>query len=307
MGKTDNKESKENPFSGLQLWKIVGMFALVFAAVQIAMALVDSGTQFLMDAIHANENVRVFLGSTISHAIMIVVMFLIAIPVIRSALKRPGLVSLYPVNDRQWIDLFIGMGFSAAALLVVFAIEYALGFISITGFALSGSGAVVWLRSFWLAMLLQLVAAVSGEVLYRGLLMRGIEICWDAHGALFISAIIFGGAQVISASMDTTNWLKMVPLLALTGVMLGWAYLRTGNLWLATGIHFAWNLLQYNLLNLGGIKQGSGLVGLLTNISGPRWFTGSSVGIESGAAGIIGLLLVCGGIYLRTAHQKRER
>ena len=259
MGKSDNQESRENPFSGLQLWKVVGMFALVLAAVQIAMGAVDSFMQFIMGAIRANENMRVFLGSTIAHAIMITVMILIAIPVIRSALKRPGLNGLYPINDRKWIDLFVGMGLSAAAVLFVFALEYALGFISITGFALSGSAPIVWLRSFWLVMLLQLSAAVCSEVLYRGLLLQGIEITWDARGALFISAIIFGGAQVISASIDTTSWLKMVPLLALTGGMLGWAFLRSGNLWLATGIHFAWSLLQYNLLNLVGAQHSSGI------------------------------------------------
>ena len=304
MTKQVIEDNRENPFTGLQLWKVVGIFALVYAAVQLASGVIGAGMQFLMDAVDAGDNLRVFLGSTISHAGMAAAILLITLPVIRSAFNKPGLAGLFPSSGNQWKDLLIGMAIAACAMTVIFFIEYALGFIAPTGFALSGSPLDGWVRAIWLALLVNGVAALGAEVLYRGLLMLGVEAAWDRWGALFISSIIFGGAQIFSSGTIETDWLKFVPLMALPGVMLGWAYLRTGNLWLATGIHFAWNLFQNDILNLAGLFQGETLFGLRTTISGPQWFIGGSLGFETGAAGILCLLLVSAGIWWWTRRVK---
>ncbi len=90
------KEQSKNPGEGLQLWKVVGVFALVFAAVQLAVAVVREGVTFLMDLINASDNVRVFLGSTISFIGTVAAAILITAPVIRAVLNKPGVESIYP-------------------------------------------------------------------------------------------------------------------------------------------------------------------------------------------------------------------
>lgn len=297
MAKQEINDNNDNPFSGLQLWKVVGIFALVFTAVQLAIAGLGVGIKFLMDTISASDNMRVFLGSTVSRAGMVAAIFLITIPVIRSVYNKPGLEGLYPTNGKQWKDILVGMAIAASAMLIVFLAAYVLGFIRISGFALQGLPVGAWLRAIWLALLVNAVAAIGEEVLYRGLLLQGIEISWDKWGALFISSIIFGGSHILVAGASESNWLEFIPLLALPGVMLGWAFLRSGNLWLATGIHFAWNLFQDDILNLTGAHLGDTLFGLETSVSGPAWFMGSSYGIEVGAAGIMCLLLVSTGVW----------
>jgi hypothetical protein len=124
---------------------------------------------------------------------------------------------------------------------------------------------------------------------------------------LFISSIIFGGYRIINIGLNATNWLQFIPLLALPGVMFGWAYLRTGNLWLATGLHFAWNLFQDDIFNLTGSHSGKTLFGLLTNVTGPKWFVGSSYGIEVGAASILSLIIVGAGIWWWTKKSSLQR
>ena len=305
MSKQATKDAKENPYTGLQLWKIIGMFALVYAVVQLAIGVIRTGEQFLMDSINASDNVRVFLGSTVSRASMVAAILLITTPVIRSVYKKPGLEGLYPIGPKHWKDLLVGMAIAACAMVIVFLVAYALGFIRVSGFALQGQPVDTWLRTAWLALLVNAVTAISNEMLYRGLLLQGVEISWDKWGALFISSIIFGGSQVMTAIASESNWLDFIPLLALPGMMLGWAYLRTGNLWLATGIHFAWNLFQDDILNLTGMHRGDTLFGLETSVTGPQWFIGSFYRIEVGAAGVICLLLVCAGIWCWTQRQNK--
>jgi membrane protease YdiL (CAAX protease family) len=295
--KQTKKDQKDIPLTGPQLWKIIGMFALVYAVVQVAIGVIGAGEQFLMDAVNAGNNLRIFVGSTISHAGMVAVILLVTIPVIRSVFKKPGLEGLYPTSGKQWKEIFIGMAIASLAMLIIFLLEYALGFVRFSGFALQGQSFVTWLRTAWLALLVTVVTAINEEVLFRGLLLQGIEISWDKWGALFISSIIFGGSHILATGANESNWLDFIPLLALPGVMLGWAYLRTGNLWLATGIHFAWNLFQNDILNLTGIYGSDTHFGLETSLTGPAWAVGTSYGIEVGAAGIFGLLLVCAGIW----------
>jgi len=289
------------------LWKVVGVFALVFAAVQLAVAALDVGFNYLMELINANDNVRVFVGSTVSQAGMIAAVILITAPVIRAVLNKSGFESLYPRTKNWCKNLLVGIGISSAALLTVFLIELAFGWISVTGLALDGAASDAWLRAIWVALLFNLTVSVGEEVLFHGLLMQGTIEAWDKWGALFISPIIFGGYKIIDIGQNDTNWLQFIPLLALPGVMLGLAYLRTGNLWLATGLHFAWNLFQDDILNLTGSHNGETLFGLVTNITGPKWFVGSSYGIEVGAAGVLSLIILGTGIWWWTKKSSLQK
>ena len=301
------KEQIKNPTEGLQLWKVVGVFTLVFTAVQLAFAALDVGKDYLMELINASDNLRVFVGSTISRAGMIAAIILITAPVIRAVLNKPGVESLYPRAKNTWKDLLVGIGISSAAMLIVFLIELTFGWISVTGLALDGAAPDAWLRAIWMALLFNLTVSVGEEVLFRGLLMQGTIEAWDEWGALFISSVIFGGYRIIDIGLNNANWLQFIPFLALPGVMFGWAYLRSGNLWLATGLHFAWNTWQGDILNLTGAHRGKNLFGLVTNVTGPEWFVGTSYGIEVGAAGVLCLVLAAAGIWWWTKKSNLQR
>lgn len=291
------KEQEKNSNSGLQIWKVIGVFALVFTVIQLMIAVFSEGINYLMRMINASENLRVFVGSTISRAGMIAAILLITTPVIQSILNKSNLDTIFPLTKNWCKDLLIGIGISALAMVVIFLIELVFGWISVTGYALNGEAADGWLRAIWLSVLVNLTAAVGEEVLYRGLLLEGVKEAWDERGALFISAIIFGASHIAVAGAKETNWLQFIPFLALPGVMLGWAYLKSGNLWLPTGLHFAWNLFQDDILNLTGSHSGDTLFGLETKVNGPKWIVGTSYGIEVGATGILCLVLVTAGIW----------
>ena len=298
------KEQSKTPSDGMQLWKVMGVFALVFTAVQLATAVVNLGNDYLMESIHANDNLRTFIGSTISHAVMIAAIILITAPVTRAVFGKPGAYSLYPFASNWWKDLLVGIGISAAAMLAIFLIEFAFGWINVTGLALNSSAFDAALRTIWVALLFSLTISIKEEVLFHGLLMQGVIKAWDKWGALLISSIVIGGYKIFDIGITNTNWLQFVPLLALPGLIFGWAYLRTGNLWLATGLHFAWDLFQHNILNLTGSSGGDTHFGLLTDVTGPKWFVGTSYGIEVGAAGILCCILIAVGIWRWTVKNE---
>ena len=270
-----------------EVWKIIGMFAMVFLAVQLVISAFSLGVNFLMRQVGAGENAQIFVGSTISRIGMIAAGILITAPVIRVALKKkPGEI-LFPLKKNWTENLSKGVLAGSAGILFVFILSLLFGWIRISGLALSGEPAGVWLRTTWLAILVNATAAVIEEVLFRGFLVTGLKEAWDEKGAVFVSAVIFGASHLLAASARNSNWLEFIPLLAIPGVLLGWVYLRTGNLWLPVGLHFAWNLFQDDILNLTGKISGDTIFGFMTAVRGPGWMMGTDFGIELGGLGII--------------------
>jgi membrane protease YdiL (CAAX protease family) len=78
----------------------------------------------------------------------------------------------------------------------------------------------------------------------------------------------------------------------IASVMMGSAYVRTGALWLPIGIHLGWNALQGPVLgiNVTGNEIGFGYWRVFEFSGDPLW-TGGSMGVEGGLAGLIGPIL----------------
>lgn len=292
----------------LQLWRVIGIFAMIFVAVQLSVAFLGVGINFLMRQVNAGENLRVFLGGTLSRAGMIAAAILFCAPVIRRVFGKDDRALLYPIKKGAGKDLLAGFGFSALAMAFLFLFELAMGWLRVEGLAFSGIALDAVLRAFWLALWVNLAAAMGEEVLFRGLLLTGLREAWDAPGALFVSAVIFGASHILVAGARQTDTIIFIPLLALPGILLGWTFLRTGNLWLATVIHFGWNFFQDSVFNLASRTNADTLIGFSTKQTGPAWFVGTEFGIEVGLGGVLCLLIVAFliGIYSQKEVEIRK-
>jgi uncharacterized protein len=303
MANSAKKKTGRETYEGLQVWKVLGIFAMVFLAVQLAVSFFGISVNAVMRWLGAGDNARVFIGSTLSRAGMIAAVILICAPVIRKVFRQDTRLLLFPFTPGWLRDIAIGILLSGGVMALAFGALLATGQITQEGLALGGQPLEAWLRAIWLALLINAAAAVGEEVLFRGLLLTGLKNTWDTGGAVFISAVIFGASHILVAGARQANWLEFIPLLALPGAMLGWAFLRTGNLWLATGIHFGWNLCQHDLFNLSARQGSDTLFGWLTAQNGPAWLLGNHYGVEVGLVGVIGVLLVSAGIWYSTKNR----
>ena len=88
----------------------------------------------------------------------------------------------------------------------------------------------------------------------------------------------------------------IVVAITLYGVFACWTVVVTRSLWMAIGVHFAWNTFE-------GPVYGFPLSGISTptiihqTARGPEWFTGGSFGPESGVVILIPLALAVAVIY----------
>ena len=286
--------------------RVLGGFLLLYVAVWVTTLVLGVGPNMLMRHLGVPDSTRILIGSTISRSgSLAATLFLSAIALRCVAGLSPREVML-PFRNGWWLDLLVGLVLAGGAMGLLFLVERAAGWLTVSGWRWSEAQDAVWLRSAWLALLANLLAAVGEEAMFRGYLLPGLSRAWGKGAALAVMAVLFAVPHLLVSGAAETHWVVFTAALALPGLMLGWTALRSGDLWLPVGIHFAWNLVQGDVLNLTGSPAGGTLFGAVTEQTGPAWFVGTSYGIEVGVSGVVALLLVAGGVVSWTAWSRRR-
>jgi membrane protease YdiL (CAAX protease family) len=144
--------------------------------------------------------------------------------------------------------------------------------------------------SEWVVVQWSLPAAAVAfreEQLFRGVIQRISEERLGSWPALGLAAAWFGLAHADNPGAGLFDGL-MIALFG--GALLGACYLVTRRLWLAIGVHAAWNFVEGGVF--GVPVSGYDIPGLLrASVSGSRWLTGGTFGPESSLV----TLAVCGG------------
>lgn len=174
-----------------------------------------------------------------------------------------------------WAELAAGLALGGTLFCTATAGVAALG-----GFRIEG------LRGIGNLSEMLAVAIFSGfyeEVIFRGVLMRHLESVIGTLGALAATALFFGLAHLANPGASLGAALAIA---VEAGVLLGAAWLVTRRLWLAIGIHAAWNFTQGWIFSIpvSGTGQSVGL--LVTVRQGPEWLTGGTFGLEASVLAI---------------------
>ncbi|APU19081.1 CPBP family intramembrane glutamic endopeptidase [Actinoalloteichus sp. GBA129-24] len=173
------------------------------------------------------------------------------------------------------IGIALGVVLIAASVLMV---------ITEFSFTRSSGGITAIVASM---VVVQLWAAVTEELIFRGLVLQALERLCGSGMALAITAVLFGLLHL--ANPGATVWSSFA-IAVEAGVLLGAAFLWRRNLWLVIGLHFAWNT---SVALLGIPVSGHEAVGVLTaQPTGPDLLTGGIFGIEASIAPIVVSLLL---------------
>lgn len=115
------------------------------------------------------------------------------------------------------------------------------------------------------------------EMFFRGILFRWLEEFGGSWAALVLTSALFGLAHIFNPN---ATWFSSFAIAVEAGVLLGGAYMLTGNLWLPMGLHAAWNFTQGEIFDIP--VSGTSAHGLLTaRLSGSPLLTGNGFGLEA--------------------------
>lgn len=168
----------------------------------------------------------------------------------------------------------LGIGFVLFSLIV--GIAAAMGV-----YRIIGAGDTSYLLP---ALILSaLFPGVVEELLFRGILFRWIEEFGGSWLALAVTSALFGAAHLMNPNSSP---IAAIGIALEAGVMLGAAYMLTRRLWLAIGIHMAWNFTQGEVWDVP--VSGTFVHGFVeAELSGPPLLSGGGFGLEASLVAIV--------------------
>ncbi|NEA22240.1 CPBP family intramembrane glutamic endopeptidase [Actinomadura bangladeshensis] len=143
-------------------------------------------------------------------------------------------------------------------------------------------------------------AAVTEELLFRGVLFRIIEKRIGTWWSLALTGLVFGLMHL--GNENATFW-GAIAIAIEAGGMLAAAYAATRTLWVPIGLHFAWNFAGAGIFGtaVSGSESPDGLLKGAT--SGPELISGGEFGPEASLYSV-GFGLVVTAAFLWLAHRR---
>ncbi|MCY4079379.1 MAG: CPBP family intramembrane metalloprotease [Caldilineaceae bacterium] len=275
------------------LWRVILHFVLLFVGLQITSAILRplfSGAESNSDS--GPDPVANMVALLLTGLTYVVVTIAAAKFLDRRRFSDYGLVW-----NTQWRrDLLFGLLLGGLLMGGIFAIELAMGWITIEGMFVT-----LMPFPFFVAFLIFLVQMTLVGT-YEELVFRGYQMKNIAEGlnlgplstktslflAWIVTSILFGLIHAANPGATVGTTLKIT----LAGFFLALPFLLTGELALSIGVHIAWNFFQGNVFGF----PVSGLTFFRTTIfntvqGGPDLWTGGGFGPEAGLLGFIGIIV----------------
>ena len=202
-------------------------------------------------------------------------------------------------NKQWWIDFVAGLILSAALMLIIFLIELAAGWITITGAFVTSRAGDAFSTAILAVLVRFIFVGIYEELVFRGYLLtnlaesfngKRISPRWAIIIATLLSSMLFGLAH---ASNPHATLLSTFNIL-LAGIFMALAYLLTGQLAIPIALHISWNFFQGNVFGfpVSGTSANQTSFIAITQ-GGPELWTGGAFGPEAGLLGFITTVLGC--------------
>jgi membrane protease YdiL (CAAX protease family) len=191
---------------------------------------------------------------------------------------------VHVVEKRRVTEL--GRAGAARELGAGFALGFAL--FSLTMLVLWLVGAVdIVMAGGWTAvgypLLGAIIAAVTEEVLMRGVVFRIVEESLGSWIALAFSAALFGALHAFNRGATVTS---SIAIAFEAGVLLAAVFMLTRRLWMVFGLHAAWNFTEGGIF--GASVSGGNAHGVLASrFHGTDVLTGGEFGPEASIVAVV--------------------
>jgi membrane protease YdiL (CAAX protease family) len=198
--------------------------------------------------------------------------------VVRTWEKRSP-VEVLP-NARTIPDILIGAAIGVILLSITTAMLWALGLYQIKPNHLNHAFDSFVFDSY--------LSGMMEELLFRAVLLRILARAFGPRWGLALSAAVFGLAHLSHGS-----WIPILEIAVNAGLSLGLLYMVTGRLWMAIGMHTAWDFAEESLF---GVNTHNGLL-LSTPVQGKSaLLTGGSYGPDGSLLAMMVGVLCCAAI-----------
>ena len=186
----------------------------------------------------------------------------------------------YPLSSGKHIALHYGLGFLFGFLMMTctVGIMYLTGQITFSGFSLNLSGIGVFLFN----LLMWFPQGASEELMFRGYMITAFNKRYKAAVGIIFSSLVFSAFHSLNSGYTPLASVNLV----LIAVLFALIYMLTGDIWMTSAMHTAWNLTQGNIygLQVSGNDAANSVVTAIYDKNASSLITGGAFGPEGGLA-----------------------
>jgi membrane protease YdiL (CAAX protease family) len=239
----------------------------------------------------------------ILNTILVFLSFTLSVLLARVWFDKRSITSLGLRLDRRTLmDVLVGFSISAGLIAILFGVEWALGWLTFTGFGWQLASWSELLGSLLIYFVIYLFTGWSEELLSRGYHLQTLASGTNLFWGVFLSSVIF--AVMHLSNPNTSNFIMVIIGLIAAGLFMAYGYVRTGQLWVSIGIHIGWNFFEGSIFgfSVSGLNGSVNLVN--STVHGPVLWTGGEFGPEAGLLILPILLLGMGLIHICTQNRQ---
>jgi membrane protease YdiL (CAAX protease family) len=294
----ENRSVMVRAFVGESGLRPVWRFVLFAIGIVVLSQLIREGKIFLLLAHAFGINLRLLspqllILSESLNLIVVLIVTGVAAWLEHRRVDSYGLPAAAAFRSHFWEG--VAMGLVTVALVGIGMI--ATGGMRIHGIALHGADALRFPLLWLVAMVL---VGLSEEYIFRGYVLHSLGRGIGFWPAALVTSVLFAGAHV---NKPHENAIDIGMIFALA-IMICFALVRTGTLWLAVGWHTAFDFGQFFVI---GTRNGGQVpFGHLFDVTfpGPAWSNGGPLGTEASLFMIP--MIVISFIYIAWRYPRRE-
>lgn len=124
------------------------------------------------------------------------------------------------------------------------------------------------------------VGAVE-EAVFRGVIMKAVEMRWKKAAAIFVPSLAFGALHLLNGSLSIVSFIQLLFAGSIVGILFSLVTYESGSIWSAALMHSVWNMfMSSGMLNIGTEPSEECLFSYVLETDSPL-ITGGDFGAEA--------------------------
>ena len=157
--------------------------------------------------------------------------------------------------------------------------------------------------------LVGLAVGTVEEAVFRGVIMKALEMRWGKGVAVVVPSVLFAVAHVLNGGLSVTSFLQLLLAGSVVGVLFSLVTYESGSIWPAALMHSVWNIFMASgILNVGDEAMENCIFNYVLETKSPL-ITGGEFGAEASVVSIGAYLIfiALAAVLLKKKSERSEK
>ena len=97
-----------------------------------------------------------------------------------------------------------------------------------------------------------LAASTVEEAVFRGVLMKALEMRWNKAIAVIVPSVTFGAVHLLNGKLSLVSFIQLLVAGSIVGILFSLVTYESGSIWSSAFMHSIWNMcMASGILNIG--------------------------------------------------------